>query len=188
MQCRIGDMVAWLRGNWSGLSVGLMIAALVLIASWFWRVPPTPVTVIVPTLAPSPTASVTVQVAGAVREPGVYVMPSSARVTDALQRAGGVAEGGDPSSFNLAARVTDGQRIMVPLAGEARASTPGRIDLNRASRPELESLPGIGPATAQRILELRERSGPIRSLDQLRELRIIPNQTAERLRELVTVD
>jgi competence protein ComEA len=181
-------MLGWLRGNWSGLGVGLLVAALVLVVSWFWRTPPTPVTVIVPTLSPSPTASMVVHVAGAVRDPGVYVMPAGARVADALQQAGGVLDGGDPSAFNLAARLTDGQRIFVPMIGEARQSTPGRIDLNRASRPELESLPGIGPATAQRILDLRERNGPIRSLDQLRELRIIPIQTAERLRDLVIVD
>jgi competence protein ComEA len=181
-------MRGWLRGNWSGLAVGLLIAALALVFSWFSRTPPTPVTVIVPTAAPSPTASVVVQVTGAVRSPGLYSAPSGARVADVLEQAGGVADGGDTSSFNLAARLVDGQRIVVPMAGESRATTPGRIDLNRASRPELESLPGIGPATSQRILELREREGPIRSLDQLRELRIIPSQTVERLRQLVTVD
>jgi competence protein ComEA len=181
-------MLGWFRGNWSGLGVGLLVAACVLVASWFTRTPPTPVTVVIPTLSPSPTASVVVHVAGAVRDPGVYVMSADARVADALKRAGGTLDGADPNAFNLAARLTDGQRINVPIAGEARAATPGRVDLNRASRPELEALPGIGPATAQRILELRERSGPIQSLDQLRELRIIPGQTAERLRDLVTVD
>jgi competence protein ComEA len=181
-------MLGWLRGNWSGLGVGLLIATFVLVASWFTRTPPTPVTVIVPTLSPSPTANVVVHVAGAVRDPGVYVVPVGARVADALEQAGGALEGADQSGFNLAARLTDGQRINVPMAGEIRPAVPGRVDLNRASRPELEALPGIGPATAQRIMELRERSGPIRSLDQLRELRIIPNQTAERLRDLVIVD
>jgi competence protein ComEA len=74
------------------------------------------------------------------------------------------------------------------MANETRAVVPGRVDLNRASRPELEALPGIGPATAQRILDLRERSGAIQSLDQLRELRILPSQTVERIRDLVIVD
>jgi competence protein ComEA len=182
------DMLGWIRGNWSGLGAGLLVAACALIASWFTRTPPTPVTVIVPTLSPSPTPSVVVHVAGAVRDPGVYVMPASARVADALQRAGGTLEGADPHAFNLAARLTDGQRINVPSAEEARSGATGRVDLNRASRPELEALPGIGPATAQRILDVRERSGPIQSLDQLRDLRIIPSQTVERLRDLVIVD
>jgi competence protein ComEA len=186
--CRIGDMLGWIRGNWSGFGAGLLIAACVLIASWFTRAPPTPVTVIVPTMSASPTASVVVHIAGAVRDPGVYVMPAGARVADALERAGGTLDGADPDAFNLAARLADGQRINVPMASETRVVVPGRVDLNRASRPELEALPGIGPATAQRILDLRERSGPIQSLDQLRELRIIPSQTVERIRDLVIVD
>ncbi|MFN0074373.1 MAG: helix-hairpin-helix domain-containing protein [Chloroflexota bacterium] len=182
-------MQAWLRGNWSGLGVGLFIAALVLMLSWFWRVPPTPITISIPTLAPSPTSMVVVHVAGGVRDPGVYTFPSNARIADALERAGGVVENGDSSALNLAARMVDGQRILVPLQGEVRTTATGSlVSLNRASRAELESLPGIGPTTAQRILEFRERNGAFHSLDQLREQRIVPAQTLDRLRDLVRLD
>lgn len=182
-------MRAWLRGNWSGLSVGLLIAGLVLVTSWFWRTPPTPVTVIVPTPIPSPTVTVVVHVTGAVQSPGVVTLPMGARVSEGIEQAGGLAEGADVSGLNLAARLVDGQRVSVPHQGGVRSgAVASLVDLNRASRAELEALPGIGAATAQRILEHRERQGPLQSLEQLREFRILSASAVERLRDLVVVE
>ena len=157
--------------------------------SWFLRPPSPPVTVVVATISPSPTSVVVVQIVGAVRAPGVYSFSPGARVSDAIDRAGGGIQDADLSPLNLAARLMDGQRVQVPRIGEgASSSNVGRVNLNRASRSELEALPGIGAATAQRIIEQRERNGPFQSLEQLRDLRLIPGSTLDRLRDLVVLN
>jgi competence protein ComEA len=119
----------------------------------------------------------------------VYSFSPGARVSDAIDRAGGGIQDADLSPLNLAARLMDGQRVQVPRIGEgAPSSNVGRVNLNRASRSELEALPGIGAATAQRIIEQRERNGPFQSLEQLRDLRLIPGSTLDRLRDLVVLN
>jgi competence protein ComEA len=139
-----------------------------------------------------------VQVAGAVRRPGVYQVPAQCRVFEALQKAGGASEEADEQALNLAAPLTDGARIYVPKRGEALspggASAPGKapgsapptqVSLNAATQAELESLPGIGPATAQRIIAHREENGPFQSVDELDDVSGIGPALMERLRPLV---
>ena len=136
-------------------------------------------------------AALVVHVAGAVRRPGVVDLAAGARVADALQSAGGLAEGADGDRLNLAAPLRDGARVFVPLVGqpvpaELAPQAPGGgqgggrtdgdppadpVDLNLADGPELESLPGIGPATAGAILEHREREGPFGSVEDLLDVR-----------------
>lgn len=156
--------------------------------------------------APAPTSSVpTVEVlvhaAGAVSHPGVYSLAEGARVGDLLAVAGGPVDGADLDRLNLAAPVADGSRVYVPRIGEAvppailgpdvSADADGApsvpVDLNTADAAALESLPGIGPATAEAILAHREQHGPFRSVDDLLDVRGIGDAKLEALRDLVAV-
>jgi competence protein ComEA len=151
--------------------------------------------------APAPTADparVVVHVAGAVAAPGVYEVPGAARVVDAIAAAGGAAPGAELDALNLAAPVADGQRVYVPVEGEAvvaaagdpvagEASPTGPLDLNAASAVELERLPGIGPATAAAIVSHREQHGPYATIDDLAEVRGIGPVKLDAIRDLVRV-
>jgi len=141
-------------------------------------------------------SSAFVHVVGAVRAPGVVQLPNGARVVDAIAAAGGAGEGADLGRVNLAAKVTDGQRIAVPVVGEVMASgdasgavedTGGPVNLNTATAKQLEELPGIGPTLAEAIVTERERAGGFKSVDDLQRVRGIGPARFETLRELVVV-
>lgn len=144
------------------------------------------------TAAPS---TLVVHVAGAVSEPGVYEVPADARVMDVIDAAGGPTADADVEQLNLAAPVVDGSRIYVPRFGEiapavsgaSAAADEGPLDLNAATLEQLDALPGIGPTTAQAILDERERRGGFRSVDELLEVRGIGPAKLEQLRDLVRV-
>ncbi|WP_299757137.1 ComEA family DNA-binding protein [uncultured Chloroflexus sp.] len=142
---------------------------------------------------PTPTvAPLVVYVSGAVVAPDVYRLTPGARVVDALQAAGGLAELADVSGINLAAQVRDGEHIRVPYAGEvmAQAATSDQarlINLNRASAAELEELPGIGVALAARIVERRETKGPYQRVEELREVTGIGEKLFNQIAPLVTI-
>jgi competence protein ComEA len=147
-----------------------------------------------PTTAPVPNADgpVVVQVAGAVRSPGVYRLSNGARVTDAIDAAGGVQTGADPGAIHLAARLVDGQRIVVPMTGEPppAESTPestGPVDLNTASVSDLDELPGVGPATAAAIVAYRNDHGRFASVDELAKVRGIGPAKLSALAGLIRV-
>jgi competence protein ComEA len=131
---------------------------------------------------------IVVDVAGAVRRPGVYRMPAGARVVDAVKRAGGAASGAVLEAINRAARLTDGQQVVVPSAeaaaaavgGEAAASGP--IGLGGATVEQLETIDGIGPVTAQKIVEYRDQHGGLASVEQLDDVSGIGPATMESLR------
>jgi competence protein ComEA len=134
-----------------------------------------------------------VHVAGRVRRPGLYRLPASARVALAVERAGGPAAGADLSAVNLAARVEDGQQIVLPRAGAATAASAGqagaagaKLSLAAASQEQLEELDGIGPTLAKRILEYRDANGGFRSLDDLKKVDGIGEKRFESLREAVS--
>ena len=140
-------------------------------------------------------ATVLVHVVGAVRAPGVVELDSGSRVTDALDAAGGPTAYADPSQLNLAAPIADGQRIAVPRIGEVVAPPPssgaglervGPVNLNTATAAELDTLPGIGPALADAIMQARAER-PFTSVDDLRRVRGIGDARFEQLRDLVTV-
>lgn len=143
-----------------------------------------------------------VHVAGAVNKPGVYQLNSGARVEDAIQRAEPLAEA-DLNALNLARRVVDGEKILVPKEGEV-ASTPdgnsteqglaaaqgqqgGKININTASLEELDTLPGIGPSIAQRIIDHRTTHGPFRSREDLQKVSGIGEKRYEQLKDLISV-
>lgn len=141
------------------------------------------------TLDPSG-GDVVVHVTGAVARPGVYRLPAGARVTDAVSRAGGPSGGALLEAINLAARLADGQQVVVPRAGPGgaplatagAAGEDGPISLGTATAEQLESIDGIGPVTAQKILEYRDRQGGLASVDQLDRVSGIGPATMESLR------
>jgi competence protein ComEA len=133
------------------------------------------------------TRDVVVHVAGAVRRPGVYRLPAGARVTDAVRRAGGFARGANENAINLAARLADGQQVVVPgagttPAGSAAGAQTGPVSLGTATVDELDQIEGIGPVTAQKIIEFRDQHGGLSSIDQLDEVDGIGPSTMETLR------
>ena len=133
-----------------------------------------------------------VHVAGAVRRPGLYRLPQGARVAAAVRRAGGPAAGADLDLINLAARLQDGQQVVVPDAvtsadGNAPATAPDApISLGAATVEQLDGLDGIGPTLAERIVEQRQASGGFRSIDQLAEVDGIGEKRLEALRAALT--
>jgi len=132
--------------------------------------------------------TVMVHVVGAVAEPGVVSLPESSRVQDALALAGGVLEDADLRSVNLARAVFDGEQIVVPRRGdpyESSGRATGLISLSQADQESLETLPRIGPATAERIIAWRESNGPFRSVEDLLAISGIGPATLEGLADLV---
>jgi competence protein ComEA len=132
---------------------------------------------------------IVVDVSGAVRRPGVYRMPAGARVIDAMRRAGGAAAGAVVEAINRAARLSDGQQVVVPAraaAGAAAAAGPaaasGPIGLGTATVEQLETIDGIGPVTAQKIVEFRDQHGGLSSVEQLDQMSGIGPATMESLR------
>jgi competence protein ComEA len=133
---------------------------------------------------------VVVDVTGAVRRPGVYRLPVGARVNDAVERAGGAAPNAALEAINLAARLSDGQQVLVPELGPGGVATTatgagaedGPISLGSATVEQLETIDGIGPVTAADILEFRDQHGGLSSVDQLDQVSGIGPATMEALR------
>jgi competence protein ComEA len=124
--------------------------------------------------ASTPSRLVVVDVAGAVRRPGLYRLPQGARVADAVARAGGLTRHADSTLINLAAPLADGEQVLVSAQGEGAAGVAAGgaapsapVHLNSASVEELDALPGVGPVTAQKIAAYRDQHGPFSSLDGL---------------------
>jgi competence protein ComEA len=130
-----------------------------------------------------------VHVAGAVRQPGLYRLAEGKRVADAVARAGGATAPADTAAINLAAPLADGMQVVVPrrVAGAAgRAAAGGRVSLSSASAAELDALPGVGPVTAQKIVDYRQAHGGFGSVDDLDAIPGIGPARIEQLRELVS--
>lgn len=130
-----------------------------------------------------------VHVAGAVERPGVYRLPAGSRVNDAVRRAGGAAAKAELEAVNLAARLADGQQVVVPERGAAGAVSAaggegeGPIGLGTATVDQLDTIEGIGPVTAQDIVEFREQHGGLASVEQLDQISGIGPATMESLRD-----
>jgi competence protein ComEA len=145
-------------------------------------------------------SAVLVHVAGAVRRPGVYGVDNGARVADAIDLAGGARSRADLDSLNLAMVVTDGMQVLVPTksgetapapsgagSGVAATPTPAPVNINTADQIALETVPGIGPVTAQAIIEYREQIGSFGSVDELIDVSGIGPATLESIRPYVAV-
>lgn len=133
-------------------------------------------------------SDVVVHVAGAVERAGVYRLPTGSRVNDAVRRAGGAAAGAQLEAVNLAARLADGQQVVVPERGPGGAATAagggaeGPIGLGTATVEQLDTIEGIGPVTAQDIVEFRDSHGGLASVEQLDQISGIGPATMESLR------
>lgn len=145
-----------------------------------------------------PVAPTVVSVAGKVRRPGLVRLPGGARVADAISQVGGPLPGADLTALNLARRVVDGEHIVVGLPQPPSVPQPagspgpaaaggGKVDLNQATAEQLDTLPGVGPVTAKRIIEWRTAHGRFNSVDQLREIEGIGERRFSQLRGSVTV-
>lgn len=140
-------------------------------------------------------ATILVHVDGAVRSPGVYELEEGMRVHDAVLAAGGLAESADTSGMNLAARVGDGEKVHVPLAGEnavmsgggTSASGPSLVNINTATAEELDELPGVGESTARAIIEDREKNGAFGTPEDLMRVSGIGEKKFERLEAMICV-
>jgi len=154
--------------------------------------------------SPSPSASVVVYVCGAVRAPGVVCLPAGARVADALELAGGATARADLTALNLAARLSDGQQVLVPArvaggaaaaaaaapaaaAGAAPAAGGALVNINTATLEELDSLQGIGPVTAQKIIDYRTANGPFGSIEEIKNVPGIGEAKFAAIKDAITV-
>ena len=178
----------------SGVLLGLFVAVLV------WVVARNPSGQAV-TLRPPPTEQpIVVQIAGAVPRPGVYALAKGSRVQDAISAAGGFLAEADKTGINLARALDDGEQLEIPYAegsspvlgtplpaSTESASSSELIDINTASLAELDSLPGIGPTTAQKIIDYREQNGPFLTKEDIINVSGIGPGTYERLKDLITV-
>jgi competence protein ComEA len=204
----------WLVAN--AIPLGLAVAVGGLVAL-FAVTRPAPAAIEVRPRDPQPTPTVVayVHVEGAVLAPGVYSLPGGARIFEAIDAAGGATEDADARQLNRAARIADGQKLVVPFrAGSSAAPSGGaeaapqarptaapgagsaasaRINVNTASQRVLETLPGVGPVSANRIIEYRQAHGPFTQVEQLRDARLgdtrlVTASTFERIRNLISVD
>jgi competence protein ComEA len=156
-----------------------------------------PIVVTTATPVPQPEATPTarplrVYVSGAVQNPDVYDLWPDSIVKDALAAAGGPTNEADLDRINLAAPLADGQQIYVPHMGEEAfpvqpPSVQDKVHLNTADLVTLETLPGIGPSLAQRILDYRQAHGPFEGIEELTEVSGIGPATLEKIRDLVTI-
>jgi len=146
----------------------------------------------------APRARVVVDVVGAVRRPGLYRLEQGSRIADAVSRAGGVTPKAELAQVNLAAPLADGEQVIVPKRGALGTAGPGTagppssagaptapVQLSTATLEQLDSLPGVGPATAQKILDYRTKHGAFSSVDELDAVPGIGPKRLDQLRDLV---
>ncbi|MDP2660813.1 MAG: ComEA family DNA-binding protein [Dehalococcoidia bacterium] len=176
------------------LTVGLTVLLLVGIGLAVLRIPRPDgrLEIVQPTPAAAsvPPKEIKVYVSGAVARPGVYSMSEGQRIEDALSAAGGAMAGADLTRLNLAARVRDEIQIHVPLPGESAGpvSVPSNtlIDINSAPLAVLDTLPDIGPATAQNIIAFRDKNGPFKRVEDLTEAKLVGASTFSKIKDLIT--
>ena len=153
---------------------------------------------------------IVVDIAGAVNNPGVFSLPEGSRVNDAVEKAGGLAEKADTMNVNLAARLSDGDKVYIPKEQEkdqknvqpagiitsavsggssasAGAAADGKVNINTANSEQLETLSGVGPATAKKIIDYRENSGSFKKIEDIKKVSGIGDKTFEKLKDKISV-
>jgi competence protein ComEA len=163
---------------------------------------PSPQPIILSTATPMPAQMATptpytlhVYVTGAIQHPDVYLLPQGSIVKDAVDAAGGATEEADLERINLALSVTDGQQVHVPRLGEDNSPVlppsgqpaMAKVNINTADAATLESLPGIGPSLAQRIVEYRQANGPFERIEDVMDVSGIGTATFEGIQDLLSV-
>lgn len=180
-----------------GVLAGFVLAGVVLLVA---RLPGgKPVTLD----APPTKVPIEVHVIGAVLRPGVYLFSEGSRVQDAVTAAGGLTDQADPGSMNLAAKLQDGQQLDVPFVGGAgpqptaafsvlagsatpTSSAANLVNINTASSAQLQTLPGIGPATAEKIIRYRDEHGPFQQIEDIMNVAGIGPATFDNIQDLIT--
>ena len=165
-----------------GILVGLLLASII----WITASPPRGEAV---TLRPPPTeAPFSIYVTGAVTSPGVYDLAQDSRVADAIEAAGGFLPIADKENINLAATLEDGMQIEVASLSvyDAGGGNTERVNINTATADELDDLPGIGPSTAQAIVDHRRQYGQFQRPDEIQDVPCIGPATYDRIKDLIT--
>jgi competence protein ComEA len=181
-----------------GALVGLLIGGLLYLTT---RAPSGQKVELMPSSTPEP---VSVYITGAVERPGVYQVPRDSRLVEVIALAGGFLEGAEIDKLNLAEKVTDGQQINIPgnveiptpqlvIGGGGLLVTPtppvgGLVNINTADAALLETIPGVGPTIASRIIAYREENGPFERVDDLTKVAGIGPATLEKIKPYVTVE
>lgn len=140
-------------------------------------------------------SEIKVHVAGEVKKPGLYKLKEGARINDAVDAAGGFTDNADKDSLNLAKLVEDGEQIMIPskggaesAAGSSSSSTNnGKININTADLATLQTLNGVGPSTAQKIIDYRNANGKFKSIDDLKKISGIGEKTFAKFKDQICV-
>jgi competence protein ComEA len=194
----MGEWLKKYRGNLFFAVIVLAVSGVILLQ--VRRPKPQPIELSTATPLPSPEATPTVcplrvYVSGAVHQPDVYTLPPDSIVKDAILAAGGATDDADLDRINLALAIADGQHVYVPHLGEesppveppsAQTAPGGKVNINTADLKTLESLPGIGPVMAQRILDYRQAHGLFAKIEDVMEVSGIGPSTFENMRELIT--
>jgi competence protein ComEA len=165
-----------------GVLIGMLAAGIIWLAASQPRGDPI---ALLPTSTPG---MLTVYVSGAVATPGVFTLPEDSRVEAAIQAAGGFAPGAEQEQINLAAMLKDGQQIDVPGVIDTSHVNAGRVNVNTATVNDLDALPGIGPTTAQTIVDYRLRHGPFQIIQDLQNVPGIGPATYDRIKDYITVE
>jgi competence protein ComEA len=164
-----------------GLLLGLLTGGIIWLAASKPRGEPV---ILLPTAT---SGMLTVYISGAVATPGVYILPDGSRLEAAVQAAGGLLPGAEAENINLAALLEDGQQVEVPGVIDTGHVNAGRVDINTASASELDALPGIGPTTAQVIVDYRLQNGPFQFIQDIQNVPGIGPTTYDRIKDYITV-
>ena len=150
-------------------------------------------------------SKIKVHISGAVKNEGVYELEEDARIIDAIEKAGGTLEIADMKNVNLASKLEDGMKIYIPKQGEvvtssnqevgenialgntSKESSKGKININKASKEELDTLPGIGESTAEKIINYRKEHKSFKSIEELKEVKGIGDAKFEEIKDLVDI-
>jgi competence protein ComEA len=164
-----------------GVLIGLLAAGVIWLAA---SRPRGEAVTLLPTVTPG---MLTVYVSGAVAMPGVYPLPAGSRVDAAVQAAGGFLPGAEQESINLAKPLEDGQQIDVPGIVDTSHVNAGRVNINTATVAELDALPGIGPTTAQSIVDYRLQNGPFQAIQDIQNVPGIGPATYDRIKDFINI-
>ncbi|MGA2491049.1 MAG: ComEA family DNA-binding protein [Anaerolineales bacterium] len=164
-----------------GVLIGLLAAGIIWLAV---SRPRGEAITLLPTATPG---SLTVYVSGAVATPGVYSLPDGSHVDDAVKAAGGSLPGAELNNINLAVQLTDGQQINVPGIVDTSHVNAGRVNINTATVDDLDTLPGIGPTTAQAIVDYRLQHGPFQVIQDIQNVPGIGPATFAQIQNYINV-